>query len=509
MAQDVVEVDFGQIDCGSTGSAQFNIYPQKTCYAGCTDPGQYYYWGTNPDYVTAVPSAGTDPRQKSFRGEAAGSSGSFAKYSTGPFSSTPKQVQIDHSLTFALFRGYPSTVNIVDTQTIIIRVKAVVTYKASAPIQFTRDCPLVISLKPGGPAQGKGRLPPGALPPKPGEKDYKLITDEPGYKIDDQGRVIDQPPPSYNINGNSGQWPPGTKNNTVHAPDVPGIPPWMPPGTGSIQDQDGNTWYIHSGSPGYSGGIGGGSVSVNPGSGYGRAFIYPPGKPEWGNNVSFDASTSNKVNGMPKNPTAPENVDPCFATGATDQGYTPPTPGPTDPNQPPLVVDPPGTRPDMTPPELPGPPNNGFPGGGWGNNGGGSGSTMPPPKVKSPGQVTPTPPGPGAPGPKPPEGDTNPKGEFLNQPGDGDATKYADDMARGFSSSVNKLQSSAQGFSGMLSISPLNAGVSSEWVVNFPTPVGTFPMRIPTEHAPFIRAILLLLVKACWAYGVAKLLLNG
>jgi len=401
--------------------------------------------------------------------------------------------------------------NILDHQQIVVDVTAKMKYNGagSASITYTYGSPVYFTLKNGGVDATHSRvINPSTPPSSPTPEDWDVITDEPDYKTDDQGRVIDLPPVPYDINGNTGNWPPGSNHSIVTAPQGSTLPSWAPPGSKLIGG-DGHNTVVHVNRPGFEGGVGGGNVTYFP-DGSAQAWVYPVGNPAWGNNYYFPPGVVGKKNGMPPT-TAPSSnpLDPCFSAAATDLNLPGGSGSPTAPPDGGIAG-----RPDPTLPGLP--PGIGTdpgPGGGSGGSGGGTGGAGG--SVGHTGSFVPLPTGPGASGPAPGSGGSGGSGGSTTDPsagiplpGDGDANKYADDMTRAYAKSVASVQGSASGFSTFANIVPFSPGIAGDWVISLPISGHTYLMTIPTAHASTVRAILLLLVRCVYIAGIFKLIIS-
>jgi hypothetical protein len=93
-------------------------------------------------------------------------------------------------------------------------------------------------------------------------------------------------------------------------------------------------------------------------------------------------------------------------------------------------------------------------------------------------------------------------------PDDNGDMQLASELAKGTSDSAASVQQAAEGLIGWASLSPTNFGTAGEWNVAFPVAGTVYTMTIPTDHAPLIRAILLLVVTAVFIGACLRLLLS-
>ncbi len=318
----------------------------------------------------------------------------------------------------------------------------------------------------------------------------ELITNVPEWAYDDQERPYQPEPPQYVIpvegaDDVTGTWLPGTNKTTIEVPagGGPEVPAWV--------DGFGGTW--RSGNTiiavwdqrdisdwtgtNYTDGSGNSVYEVN-GENYGENYTYrfPPNY----RGPTVDATAPPPPAGESPDPT------PCFAMAWEDLGNDS---GGEDPD--PVAEAPPAAE----DPELPGLPGETGSGGGGGVTGG---SSVAPPS----GGIGSNTGSEGTPEPSDPNYEA---GKPL--PGEGAAEAEANRLAREHADNVAEVQESAEGLMGWATIGEGAFGQAGEWTVPVLQTNGqVFAMTIPTDHAPIVRALLLLLVHAMFIIAVFKLL---
>lgn len=430
----------------------------------------------------------------------------------GNFPSGTQPVNLNITHVFRLLQG--STV--VDTQTVTYNISGMVKHTGSTAMRWPVPFKVVISLKPGGPAQGKTRV--GQVlameaPPAPSTVD--LIYHAPdSYSSPETGAVTPLAPPAVQVGGKSFSLRPGIGWNrfNVQASEIPssGAPSWLAsplprivPLTGGdpakkiffgTRSTGGPSGELQSGTIS-KGADGSTNVQLFTGDGL-IGYAFPSGHQA----MVLDAVPAQE------NPISSLNVDPCFAGALDILGQLPPGMGPDDGSNP----LPPGVQPDpggLNPPPglLPGDGSNPLPPGvypGVPGAGGGGGSAVLPPGVSPGGGVTlPGLPGGGGEG----QGPAVPGGPL---PEDGAGDSNARGLGKKTRDALSDVQDKAKGFMDWGRINPFSTGEEGQWIVTLNIAGTTHNMEIPTEHAPVVRSLFKLLLGAVFLIAIVKLLLS-
>jgi len=508
-----LEVDVGQTTSTINNYFNYSTSIEVTILFGCLGSGTYSYQANN-GAPTAVPPSGIATKSLPISGQ-----GGLATNED-----TPVDYERNHTFSFVLFKFNPATgYNVeVDHQELSVKVKGKALKITSGTPSFGTPGVGLVSLKPGGDASTE-RVPVDVLSPNPPDEDTEdilLIGDVPNYYVEEgTGRVIPVNPVTLNVNGT-----PTTYNNgisaqliTVPKSSIPaggGVPGFVQNGFPTAQPVSNSggvrTYFGTAPLNSYTAPASYGSVVYQPGAngGFGLAAI--------GTGIYSDkyydfpaGYVPKKVNGVPEtegNKPDLSSVDDCFKEKLRDLGLNTDEPVVVDPTSPstpgPLVNNPP----------LPNAGSGGSGGGGSGGSGGsggggGGGGTGGFPPLQGPGSNPDPSTGPGTtPGPtaggtgdKPAEG-----GKAL--PGDGDSEKEADRLAQGMSSSLEQLQQKAQRLMKWADVKKFNPGQLGEWYINFPIAGRNYTLKIPTEHAPMVRQLLLLVFTGYFIVAVFNLL---
>jgi hypothetical protein len=481
-AQNAVTVDAGEIVTGRTSSHPISLQPTYKIYFGCLTGPSFYGIGSESSGQTAVPAAdGNGLRKVEFTALLGNNNHMLGVNPPGGYTTTAAPFSVTTTKVVKLQHAGNANA---DSQTITVTVTGTIRHVSGASQTPTGPLPvtLVYSLMPGGPSSGKTRVPQvWGVPEEPDPDKINVVSNYPPYVTGPDGRIYEGDPPDYTIGNVQGNWGTGAHWREVTTEGGAGTG-WMPAG-GLIFESGGSTWGAHTQGQdftGWSGTVNKGPdgtlhIDLNGGS-YGQnySFRFPPGyQPE-------------KIDGtMPDEVTPEGEVDNCFGPALVDLGMD----GGDDPDNPPDTPDGPpdgGKEPDEV--EVPGTPGGGggggggVPGPGPGSQPGGSGGTT----------TGPTPSGyvPGAPLP-----DENAQHALAAQ------------HAQKTAAAAAQVQTAAEGLMGWATISPTSFGSSGEWVVALPIAGHNFSMEIPTDHAPLIRQILLLVVTGMFVVGCFRLLI--
>ena len=507
-----VEVDVGQTTSTINNYYQYSTSLQATILFGCVGSGTYS-WKVNTGAPTAVPPSGIATATLPLSGQ-----GSIATNTT-----TPVDYERSHTFSFVLLKFNPATGynTEVDRQEVTVKVKGKALRITSGTPFYGTGGVCAVSLKPGADSSTV-RVPVDVLSPNPPDEDTEdilLIGDVPNYFIEEgTGRVIPVNPVTLNVNGT-----PTTFNNgvtaqiiTVPAGSIPaggGVPGFIQngfPSAQAVSNPGGVRTYLGTaplnsytppatyGSLIYNQGLNGGFGVTAIGTGLysDKYYDFPAGY------------VPKKVDGVPDtedNKPDLSTVDDCFKQGLRDLGLNTDEPVEVDPDTPPT----PG--PLVNNPPLPsgGSGGSGGGGGGTGGSGGGGGGTggFPLPPVPGPGTNPDPSTGPGT-TPGPTTGGTGDKPAEAGKPlpGDGDSEKEADKLAQGMSSSLGQLQQKAERLMKWADVKKFEPGQLGDWNINFPINGRNYTVRVPTEHAPMVRQLLLLVFTGYFIVAVFNLL---